>query len=204
MTGAGGGIGRASALAFAREGASVVVADIDVEHGNETVALIGAAGGQAHFIRTDVAHAADVANMVSETVRTFGRLDIAHNNAGVAGANLPIGELPDEEWDRVMGVMLRGVFLCMKHEINAMLDQGARLGATRGAIVNTASGVGTVGYPNQSAYVSSKHGVLGLTKTGALEYGARGIRINAVCPGTVWSPMVDADGARMNLLSSAH
>ena len=192
VTGASGGIGRASALAFAKDGASVVVADVDVEHGHETVAMIDAAGGHAHFVRTDVSNSADVANMVAETVRTFGRLDYAHNNAGVAGANLPIAELPDEEWDRVMGVMLRGVFLCMKHEIIAMLAQGQRTGETRGAIVNTASGVGTVGYPNQSAYVSSKHGVLGLTKTGALEYGARGIRVNAVCPGTVWSPMVDA------------
>jgi NAD(P)-dependent dehydrogenase (short-subunit alcohol dehydrogenase family) len=123
--------------------------------------------------------------MVATALRDHGRLDFAHNNAGVAGANLPIGELPETEWDRVMSVMLRGVYLCMKYEIAPMLAAG------RGAIVNTASGAGLVGYANQSAYVASKHGVLGLTKSGALEYGARGIRINAVCPGTVWSPMVD-------------
>jgi len=184
VTGAAGGIGRASARAFATKGAHVVVADVDVEHGNETVSLIASDGGSAQFVRTDVARSDDVQALVDTTVREHGRLDFAHNNAGVAGANLPVAELPEAEWDRVMGVMLRGVYLCMKYEIPPMLTAGS------GAIVNTASGAGLVGYANQSAYVASKHGVLGLTKSGALEYGARGIRINAVCPGTVWSPMV--------------
>jgi NAD(P)-dependent dehydrogenase (short-subunit alcohol dehydrogenase family) len=184
VTGAAGGIGRASASAFAARGAHVVVADIDVEHGNETVSLIASAGGSAQFVPTDVAQSDDVQALVDATMRDHGRLDFAHNNAGVAGANLPVAELPEAEWDRVMGVMLRGVYLCMKYEIPPMLAAGA------GAIVNTASGAGLVGYANQSAYVASKHGVIGLTKSGALEYGARGIRINAVCPGTVWSPMV--------------
>ena len=185
VTGAAGGIGRASARAFAAKGAHVVVADVDEDHGHETVSLIAAAGDSAQFVRADVSQSNDVMAMVDTTLRDHGRLDFAHNNAGVAGANLPIAELPEAEWDRVMNVMLRGVYLCMKYEIPPMLAAG------RGAIVNTASGAGLVGYANQSAYVSSKHGVLGLTKSGALEYGARGIRINAVCPGTVWSPMVD-------------
>jgi NAD(P)-dependent dehydrogenase (short-subunit alcohol dehydrogenase family) len=186
VTGAAGGIGRASAIAFATKGAHVVVVDVNAERGHETVSLIAERGGSGQFVRADVARADDVRGMIDTTVREHGRLDFAHNNAGVAGANLPVGELPEDEWDRVMSVMLRGVFLCMKYEIQAMLANGG------GAIVNTASGAGLVGYPNQSAYVASKHGVLGLTKSAALEYGVRGIRINAVCPGTVWSPMVDA------------
>ena len=186
VTGAAGGIGRASARAFAAKGAHVIVADIDFDHGHETVSLIGDAGGSAQFVRTDVSLPDEVQAMVHTALRDHGRLDYAHNNAGVAGANLPVAELPEAEWDRVMNVMLRGVFLCMKYEIPPMLAAG------HGAIVNTASGAGLVGYANQSAYVASKHGVLGLTKSGALEYGAKGIRINAVCPGTVWSPMVDA------------
>jgi NAD(P)-dependent dehydrogenase (short-subunit alcohol dehydrogenase family) len=186
VTGAAGGIGRASAIAFATKGAHVVVVDVNAERGHETVSLIAERGGSGQFVRADVARADDVRGMIDTTVREHGRLDFAHNNAGVAGANLPVGELPEDEWDRVMSVMLRGVFLCMKYEIQAMLANGG------GAIVNTASGAGLVGYPNQSAYVASKHGVLGLTKSAALEYGVRGIRINAVCPGTVWSPMVDS------------
>ena len=202
VTGAAGGIGRASARAFAARGAHVLVADIDVEHGLETVSLIASAGGSAQFVRTDVSQSRDVSAMVEAAIREHGRLDFADNNAGVAAANLPIAELPEAEWDRVTNVMLRGVFLCMKYEIAPMLAAG------RGAIVNTASGAGLVGYANQSAYVASKHGVLGLTKSGALEYGARGIRINAVCPGTVWSPMVDKAVAAypdlQNQLESMH
>jgi NAD(P)-dependent dehydrogenase (short-subunit alcohol dehydrogenase family) len=186
VTGAAGGIGRASAIAFATNGAHVMVVDVNAERGHETVTLVAERGGSAQFVRADVARADDVRALIDTTVREHGRIDFAHNNAGVAGANVPVGELPEDEWDRVMGVMLRGVFLCMKYEIQAMLANGG------GAIVNTASGAGLVGYPNQSAYVASKHGVLGLTKSAALEYGARGIRVNAVCPGTVWSPMVQA------------
>jgi NAD(P)-dependent dehydrogenase (short-subunit alcohol dehydrogenase family) len=184
VTGAAGGIGRASARAFAAEGASVTVADVNADGGAETVALIEEAGGRAQFVRTDVSLSADVQAMVAATVERFGRLDFAHNNAGVPSANFPVADFPEEEWDRVTGIMLRGVFLCLKYEIPHMLERG-------GAIVNTASGAGLVGYPAQPAYVASKHGVLGLTKTAALDYGKLGVRINAVCPGTVWSPMVE-------------
>jgi NAD(P)-dependent dehydrogenase (short-subunit alcohol dehydrogenase family) len=185
VTGAGAGIGRAAALAFARAGASVAVADVDDDGGQETEALISAMGTDVRFFPTDVSSAEDVRRMVDATVGTFGRLDFAHNNAGVAAAQHDVGDLPEAEWDRVQGVMLRGVYLCMKYEIPHLLETG-------GAIVNTASGAGLVGYPGQSPYVSSKHGVLGLTKSAALEYGHRGVRVNAVCPGTVLTPMVEA------------
>ena len=185
VTGAAGGIGRASARAFATENAKVVVVDIDDDRSRETVELIRADRGEAHFVHADVASSADVQAMVAETLRVFGRLDYAHNNAGVASGTFEVADFPEDEWDRVIGVMLRGVFLCMKYEIPAILRAGG------GAIVNTASGAGLVGYPGQAAYVSAKHGVLGLTKTAALEYGRRGIRINAVCPGTAMSPMVE-------------
>jgi NAD(P)-dependent dehydrogenase (short-subunit alcohol dehydrogenase family) len=185
VTGAAAGIGRASALAFAAAGAKVVVADIDEAGGNETVALAREAGGEARFVATDVATSASVQHMVDATIAAYGRLDFAHNNAGVAAAQHDVGDLPEAEWDRVQGVMLRGVYLCMKYEIPHLLAEG-------GAIVNTASGAGLVGYPGQSPYVSSKHGVLGLTKSAALEYGHRGVRVNAVCPGTVLTPMVEA------------
>jgi NAD(P)-dependent dehydrogenase (short-subunit alcohol dehydrogenase family) len=185
VTGAAGGIGRAAALGFARAGASVVVADVNEAGGNETVALAEAAGGRAKFVHADVASSESVQQMVDTTIAEFGRLDYAHNNAGVAGEQGDVGEIAEAEWDRVQGVMLRGVFLCMKYEIPHLL-------ATGGAIVNTASGAGLIAYPGQSPYVSSKHGVIGLTKTAAMEYGVRGVRINAVCPGTVITPMVEA------------
>ncbi len=185
VTGAAGGIGRATAVELARAGASVTVADIDLEHAKQTVALIEQAGGKALAVRVDVADSASVAAMVARTVDTFGRLDFAHNNAGVMGGSRPIVDMPDEVWLRGIGVMLSGVFYCMKHEIPAMIRGGG------GAIVNTSSGAGLIGVPNQADYVAAKHGVIGLTKTAALETITKNVRINSICPGTARSRMVD-------------
>ncbi len=184
VTGAAGGIGRASARAFAREGARVVVVDIADDLGHETVELIRQGGGEAVYVHADVSRSDEVQAMVAATVSAFGRLDVAHNNAGVAVGGQPLADTPEEDWHRALDVMLTGVFLCRKYEIPEMLKLGA------GAIVNTASGAGLVGYPGTSGYVAAKHGVLGLTKVAALDYGRLGVRVNAVCPGTVWSPMV--------------
>src|SRR5919202_336236 len=177
VTGAGSGIGRASACAFAAEGARVVVADVDAASGAETVRQIEGAGGEALFVQADVTRAADVEALVDRAVATYGRLDCAHNNAGIYGALAPIADYPEDVWDQVIAVNLKGVWLCLKYEVAVMLEQGS------GAIVNSASVAGLVGAGRgASAYFASKHGVVGLTK---------GIRVNAVCPGVIPTPLAD-------------
>ena len=185
VTGAGSGIGRAAALALANGGANVVVADVDIDGGRETVALIEAAGGRATFAHADVSRAADVEALVNAAVETYGGLDCAFNNAGIQGDLSPTAECTEENWDAITGINLKGVWLCMKYEIQQMLKQG------RGAIVNNASNFGIVGSNGMPAYSAAKHGVIGLTKTAAIEYAGRGVRVNVVCPGPVQTPLVD-------------
>jgi NAD(P)-dependent dehydrogenase (short-subunit alcohol dehydrogenase family) len=188
VTGGSSGIGRATAVAMTQAGARIVIADRDKAGAQETVQLAGGAD-HAYFVSTDVADADSAMAMVAATVQHFGRLDFAHNNAGIASAGPLLADIAPEEWSRCLAVNLTGVWNCLRAEIPAMLETGG------GSIVNTASGLGLVAIGRQAAYVAAKHGVVGLTKAAALEYSAQGVRVNAVCPGVVRTPLFEEAAA---------
>lgn len=201
VTGAASGIGREIALAYARAGAKVVVSDTNAAGSEETVQLVRAAGGEARFIAADVSRPQECQALADGTVAAFGRLDIACNNAGIGGEQAPTGDYPVDGWDKVIAINLSGVFYCMKYQLPHLLAAGG------GAIVNVASILGAVGFANSPAYVAAKHGVLGLTRTAAVEYGPRGVRVNAIGPGFIRTPMIaglEADPAVEQLLVSLH
>ena len=208
VTGAGSGLGEAISTLFAKNGATVVLADVDVEGAERVLRQIEQAGGKGRVMRTDVSKPEDAKALVDATVKEYARLDIAVNNAGIGGPTAPVGEYPIEGWDRIIGINLSGVFYGMRYQIPAMLEKGG------GAIVNMASIAGKIGLANGGGYAAAKHGVVGLTETAAVEYGARGIRVNAVGPGFINTPLLgkrsvlDSDnadaGAEIRALAALH
>jgi NAD(P)-dependent dehydrogenase (short-subunit alcohol dehydrogenase family) len=203
VTGGGGGIGRATSLAYAREGAKVAVVDIDGARARDVAEQVNSLGGEAIGIATDVSRSDQVAAMVEQVVARFGRLDIAFNNAGIDIEHEPLAKASEETFDKLMSVNVKGVWLCMKFEIEQMLKQGGG-----GAIVNTSSIGGLIGAPRQPLYGASKHAVLGMTKAAGVEYGRKGIRINAVCPGIIRTEMTERaiarDPRREKYIEQAH
>ncbi len=196
VTGAASGIGRASALLYARDGANVIVSDIDEEGGQETVRMIQEARGEAFFVKTDVANPADCENLIKKTTEKYGRLDLACNNAGIGGEQNLTADYSIEGWQKVMAINLSGVFYCMKFEIPEMLKSGG------GAIVNMASILGQVGFASAPAYVAAKHGVIGLTRNAAIEYSSRGIRVNSIGPAFISTRMIAALEDNREILNS--
>jgi NAD(P)-dependent dehydrogenase (short-subunit alcohol dehydrogenase family) len=198
VTGGAMGIGEATALSFAREGAKVAVADLDAAKGQDVANRIKDGGTEAVFMKCDVSKSGDVKQMIETVVERFGRLDCAFNNAGII-VLAPTAELSEDDWDRMIAIDLKGVWLCMKYEIQQMLKQGS------GAIVNSASVAGYIGTPGMCAYTAAKHGVVGITKTAALEYVKAGIRVNAVCPGAIETPILaPLDDAVKEVLKQMH
>ncbi|WP_028787589.1 SDR family NAD(P)-dependent oxidoreductase [Terrimonas ferruginea] len=201
VTGGASGIGQATAKLYALHGAKVVVSDLDEINGEETVRQIRQKGGEAVFLKTDVSDPAACEALIAATVKTFGSVDIAFNNAGISGESNPIGEMSIDGWKKIIAVNLDSVFYCMKYEIQQMQKQG------KGAIVNMSSILGQVGFANSAGYVAAKHGVVGLTQNAALEYSAKGIRVNAVGPGFIDTPLLThagLDDATRQYLASQH